>query len=166
MKLLEKVIYLYSDFSLMTLSKKFLYGFITCVFLFALLNSIVFGNTPRSTPICDITIQDAYYIDNDIFTHLDVLLETGAPLEKYFLYLELENPLGETVSFTLKVSTPDSLIRLEVSFYNYATVSGDYKIFATVIYNTCGWISTTDVMIFDPPGSNEGDPWIGVTLLP
>ena len=122
---------------------------------------------PRdNTVLCSVTIYDAHYIENDIFAYVKVLLNTGSSTEKYYLSVTLEDPLGTESSITVKVYTHTDVTSFEFAFYNYATTSGNYKVVASVIFNSmCNWDSISDVVIFDPPGGNEGDPWIGVTVL-
>lgn len=111
-----------------------------------------------------VVILDAYYVDVDIYASLSVIVQTQSTTENYYLQVTLINPIGDEASFILKITTKIEQLTLDIVFYNYATVSGDYTIIATIISNN-RWYAHTDIMVFDPPsGGSEGDPYIGITV--
>ncbi|MHA1867011.1 MAG: hypothetical protein ACTSVB_08820 [Candidatus Heimdallarchaeaceae archaeon] len=118
-----------------------------------------------SVDIHEIIIDDAYYIDTDIYTYLTVNVDTGSTTEKYYLVVTLTNPLNEESTVMYHVFSSLKSLKFEVIFYNHATVSGDYIVEASIITNNNGWLSVTDVMIFDPPGGSEGDPYVGIKVI-
>ncbi len=111
-----------------------------------------------------VEILDAYYIEMDIFASLSVSVQTQATTENYYLEVILINPIGDEVSFILKIVTRIEHLTLDIVFYDHATVSGDYTIIATIISNN-RWYAHSDILVFDPPsGGSEGDPYIGITI--
>ena len=111
-----------------------------------------------------VTILDAYYVEQDIYSTVQVLAKTQSTSENYYLELTVVNPIGEEVTFLLRVMTHQELLTLHIVFYNTATVAGDYTILATIITNN-RWYAETDIIVFDPPGGGtEGDPEIGITI--
>ncbi len=145
---------------------------VSILFLFVLLlASISIYSTsakpPRSseTEIHSVTITDAYYIGCDIYSSITVTVKTNANTENYYLKIILTNPIGEEVSIIFHIIASQETVNLDLTFYNYATVSGDYIIEATIVSNSNGWFAVTDVLVFDPPsGGSEGDPYIGVSV--
>ncbi len=119
----------------------------------------------ESVEVHSIEILDAYYIGADIYTSISVCVQTHSGTESYYLKIDLINPDGEIVSLVLHVITTLDQVILDIVFYGYATVAGDYIIDATIITNSNGWFALTDIMIFDPPsGGSEGDPYIGISV--
>jgi len=112
-----------------------------------------------------VVINDAYYIDLDIFTSITVTVQTDSNTENYYLKVTLTNPIGEENEVILHIITSREILTLEFTFFNYATESGDYTIEATIVSNSNGWFAVTDVLVFDPPGGGtEGDPYIGIKI--
>jgi len=118
-----------------------------------------------SINVHEIIIDDAYYIDTDIYTYLTVNVDTSSTTEKYYLVVTLTNPINEESTVMYHVFTSLKSLKFEVIFYNHATVSGDYIVEASIITNNNGWLSVTDIMIFDPPGGSEGDPYVGIRVI-
>ena len=111
-----------------------------------------------------VTILNAYYIEDDIYSTIEIWTQTQSASENYYLKLTLVNPIEIETTYLVKVMTHSEHLILNVVFYNSATVAGDYTILATIISNN-RWIAETDVIIFDPPsGGSEGDPYIGITI--
>ena len=112
----------------------------------------------------EVKILEAYYIEDDIFSKMEIQARTQAAAENFYLQLTLINPIGEEISYLLKIMTHLEVLTLDIVFYNSATVAGDYTILATIISNN-RWYAETDMVVFDPPnGGSEGDPYIGITL--
>ena len=111
-----------------------------------------------------VSILEAYYIEDDVYTTIEVWAQTQATAENYYLQVTLINPIGEGYTFLLKVMTHQEQLTLYIVFYHTATVAGDYTILATIISNN-RWYAETDMVIFDPPnGGSEGDPYVGITI--
>ena len=138
--------------------------------LIACLSTLVLPVVTQAQPIrtttddaYSVSILDAYYIGYDIYSTLEVWAQTQSSSENYYLQITLIDPLGEEATYLLRVMTHTELLILNIVFYNHATVSGDYTILATIISNN-RWYAETDVIIFDPPGGSQGDPYIGITI--
>ena len=145
---------------------------VSILFLFGLLlSSISIYSTSARPPRTSETekhlviITDAYYIGCDIYSSITVIIETDANTENYYLKTILINPIGEEASIIFHVITSQETVYFDFIFYNYATVSGDYIVEATIVSNSNGWFAVTDVLVFDPPsGGSGGDPYIGVSV--
>ncbi len=122
------------------------------------------GLRSMDTEIHNVIINDAYYIGFDIFTTITVTVQTDSNTENYYLKVTLINPNGEEEIVILHIITSLETLTLEFTFYNYATESGDYTVEATLVSNNNGWFAVTDVLVFDPPGGSEGDPYIGIRI--
>ncbi|TFG09007.1 hypothetical protein EU534_02495 [Candidatus Heimdallarchaeota archaeon] len=139
--------------------------FIVCVM------SLVLPLTAQALPIkttadeaYSVKILEAYYIEDDIYSKMEIKAQTQSTAENFYLKLTLINPIGEELSYLLKVMTHLEYLILDIVFYNSATVAGDYTILATIISNN-RWYAETDMVVFDPPnGGSEGDPYIGISL--
>jgi len=116
------------------------------------------------TEIHQVSIDDAYYIETDIYVYITCTVMTDATTERYYLQIKLINPLGEESTVLLHIITDRDTLNIEAVFYYHATVSGDYIAEATIIANDNGWFALTDVLVFDPPGGSEGDPYVGITI--
>ena len=142
------------------------------LFLFVLLlSSISIYSTSAKPPraseseIHSLTITDAYYIGCDIYASITVTVKTNANTENYYLKIILINPINEETSIIFHIIASQETVNIDLIFYNYATVSGDYIVEAPIISNSNGWFAVTDVLVFDPPsGGSEGDPYIGVSV--
>ena len=113
----------------------------------------------------DVIINDAYYIEYDIIVKITAIVQTTSPNENYYLQVELINPLGESHIIILHIITSIEILDLEITFYNYVTAPGDYTVNAAIVSNDDGWFAVTDTVVFDPPGSSEGDPVIGIRII-
>ncbi|NPD89283.1 MAG: hypothetical protein HGN29_11205 [Asgard group archaeon] len=137
---------------------------ITCLLL--TLGSIsAFPPRTDSAEVHSVEVLDAYYVGADIYTSIAICVQTQSSTENYYLQLSLINPLREIENLILHIITSYDSIILDIVFYGYATVAGDYTIEATIISNDNGWFALTDIIIFDPPsGGSEGDPYIGISI--
>jgi hypothetical protein len=137
-------------------------------FCLIILISPIFSSaqTTRSslTEIHNVEILDAYYIEDDIYTKISILVQTQSVTENYYLKICLINPIDDEINFIFHIIASLEQVFLEIVFYNYATIGGDYTIIASIVSNS-GWFGSTDMIIFDPPsGGSEGDPYIGITF--
>ncbi len=137
---------------------------ITSILFISYSVSSVQANRSLRTEIHSVTINDAFYIGYDIFTSITVAIDTDSNIKHYYLKVCLTNPIGEQEEIVLHIITSLKTLTLDIAFYNYATESGDYSVEATLITNDNGWFAVTDVVVFDPPGGSEGDPYIGITI--
>ncbi len=123
------------------------------------------ANTAKVPVINSVQILDAYYVDYDIFSIIDITLGSEKNKDNFYLYVVLTDPLGEESDILIRVYSNINKITLFYTFYNHATAPGDYIVTAHLFYNNGGWFAITDVMIFDPPGGSEGDPYIGIKVI-
>lgn len=145
---------------------------VSILFLFVLLlSSISIYSTsakpPRAseTEIHSVNITDAYYIGCDIYASITLTVKTNVNTENYYLKILLINPIDEETPIIFHIITSQETVNIELIFYNYATVSGEYIVEATIISDSNGWFAVTDVLVINPPSSgSEGDPYIGVSV--
>jgi hypothetical protein len=149
------------------MKKKIIFYSIFVLCLISFLTPTIIQAQPIRNSLPDsysVNILEAYYVDVDIYTKLELLSQTQSTAENYYLQVTLLNPIGEEATILLRVMTHSELLILDIVFYNYATVSGDYTILASIISNN-RWYAETDIVIFDPPsGGSEGDPYIGISV--